>query len=125
MSLESDFYSALVGHSALTALVGQYIVPSHMAEESPAAYVVYNAITDEARYSLDGPEGLSKVRMQADCYAEDPDSAAAISRAVIAAVPTTGWPLHRTGHSNRDLGLEAGTGRYRRMVEFDLFHKPS
>ena len=123
MSLESDFYTVLnvVG---VTALVGDRIAPSHEADGVVAPYVVYQPIFAEGKYDLDGDTGASRVRMQVDCYATDADAAAAIALVVIAAVPETGWPLHRTGHSNQDLGFEGPETRlYRRLVEFSIHHR--
>lgn len=126
MSFESDLYSALGGNATLSNLVGGRIVPSHAGQGTAAPYVVYTPIFNDARYDLDGDTGVAKVRLQVDCYAEDPegaDQAAAIARAVIEALPETGWPLHRTAHSNQDLGLEAGTRLFRRLLEFSVFHR--
>lgn len=124
MSLETDFYAALAGAAGLVALVGDEIVPAHeSAGAQSRKYVVYTVVFDETRYDLDGPTNLRKVRMQVDCYAEDPDTAMAIADAVIAAVPYTGWPLHRTAHHEQDLGLEEGTRLFRRMLEFSIFHR--
>lgn len=124
MTIESDFYSALIAHAALTALVGDEIVPSHASAGVEAReYVVYTPVFGEPRYDLDGDTGLTKVRLQVDCYSETADGAAAIARAVVGAVPQTGWPLHRTGHTEQDLGLEPETRLFRRLLEFSIFHK--
>lgn len=122
MSFESDLYTVL-SVAAVTALVSDRIVPSHMSEGSLPPYIVYTPIFDDRRYDLDGETNLSKVRTQIDCYAEDPDTAASIAEAVIAAIPETGWPLHRTAHSEQDLGLEPDTRLFRRMLEFSIFHR--
>lgn len=123
MSFESDLYAELIGDSGLTALVGQQIVPSDASEGAVPPFVIYTPIYNEARYDLDGDTGVSRVRLQIDCYAATQDDAAAIALAVIAAIPESGWPLHRTGHVNQDLGLEVGTRLFRRMVEFSIFHR--
>lgn len=122
MTFETDFY-AVISVSAVSSLVGGRIVPSHQSEGSASPYVVYTPIFNETRYSLDGPLDGRKVRVQVDCYAEDPDEAMAIAAAVVAAVPVTGWPLHRTAHTEQDLGLEPDTRLYRRMLEFSIFHR--
>jgi hypothetical protein len=124
MSLESDFYSVLSSASGLTTLVSDRIVPSHAGDGTSAPYVVYTTIFGEAIYSLSGAGEMSRVRMQVDCYAEDPDTAMAIALAVIDAVPETG-ALCRAAHSNQDLGMETDTRLYRRMVEMSIFHRPS
>lgn len=123
MSFETDLYAALSGNAPLAALVSDRIGPSHAAEGVAPPYVVYTPIYNEARYDLEGATGVSKVRLQVDCYSEDVDQAAAIALAVIEAIPETGWPLHRTGHADQDLGLEPGTRFFRRLVEFSLFHR--
>lgn len=123
MSFESDLYSALMASAGLTALVSDRVEPSHASKGATPPYVVYTPIFNDERYDLDGPGGLAHVRLQVDCYAEDADAAAAIARAVIAAVPSTGWPLHKTAHSNQDLGLEAETRLYRRLVELSIVHR--
>lgn len=125
MSFESDFYAKLIAASGLTALVSEQIVPSDASQGASAPYVVYTPIFNDARYDLDGEGDMARVRVQVDCYAEKPDDAAAIALAVIAAIPQTGWPVHRAGHVNQDLGLEPGTRLYRRMVEMVVFHRTS
>ena len=122
MSFETDFYAA-ISVSAVASLVGGRISPSHQSEGSVPPYVVYTPIFNETRYDLDGPLNARKVRVQVDCYAEDPDSVMAIAAAVVAAVPVTGWPLHRTAHTEQDLGLEPDTRLFRRMLEFSIFHR--
>jgi len=123
VSFETDFYAALSGAAGLGALVSDRIVPSHMSEGSASPYVVYTPIFDDTRYDLEGATNLRKVRLQVDCYADDPDEAMAVADAVIAAIPVTGWPLHRTAHSEQDLGLEPDTRLFRRMLEFSIFHR--
>lgn len=125
MTLESDFYAVLAANSSLTAIVGDQIWPSHASDGATAPFVVYGPVFHEAIYALGGAGDLSRARMQVDCYAEDPDVAASIALAVIAALPESGRPIHRAGHTNQDLGLEEGTRLFRRMVEFSLFHRTS
>lgn len=122
MSLETDFYAA-ISVSAVSSLVGGRVTPSHMSEGALPPFVVYTPIFAEPRYDLEGQTTLTKGRIQVDCYAEDADTAMAIADAVIAAVPVTGWPLHRTGHTEQDLGMETDTRLFRRMLEFDIFHR--
>lgn len=122
MSFESDLYAELSGDAGLTALVSDRIYPSHASEGAEAPYVVYAPIFNEAIYALEGAGNMSKVRLQVDCYAEDPDEAASVARAVIAAIPESG-ALLRASHSNQDLGLEEGTRLFRRLLEFSIFHR--
>lgn len=121
MSFESDLYAELSGDVDLIALVSDRIYPSHAAEGTAFPFVVYTPIFNEAIYSLGGSGDMAKVRLQVDCYAENPDTAAEIARAVIAAIPESG-DLHRASHSNQDLGLEEDTRLFRRMIEFSIFH---
>lgn len=128
MSLESDLYAELSGDAGLTALVGVRIWPSVASEGTSTPYVVYAPIFHEGIYGLDGEAtNQSRARVQIDCYSEDPDEAAAIARAVIAAIPQSSSnganPIHRAAHSNQDLGLEPGTRLFRRMLEFSIFHR--
>lgn len=121
MTFEADFYAALAGAAGLTSLVGNKIAPSH--EQTPSApYVVYTPVFGENFYSLGGASTMERVRVQVDCYADDPDTAASIALAVIAAIPQSG-ALHRASHSNQDLGMEDGTRLYRRMVEMSVFRR--
>lgn len=121
---EIDFYEALMSDAALVALVGEEIYPVVALGKATPPYVVYGRIETGRRYSLDGFDTeLERIRAEVNVYAERPDDAAAVARAVIVAVPTSGWPLHRTGHSNQDLGLEPATKLYRRMVELSIFHR--
>lgn len=122
MSFETDFYAA-ISVPAVSALVSGRISPSHQSEASAPPYVVYTPIFNETRYALEGPLDGRKVRVQVDCYAEDPDTAMAIAASVVAAIPVTGWPLHRTAHTEQDLGLEPDTRLFRRMLEFSIFHR--
>jgi hypothetical protein len=124
VSFETDLYAELSSDAPLVALVGNEIVPSHASQGvSAREFVVYTPIFNEAKYDLDGDTGAARVRLQVDCYSETQDGAAEIARAVIAAIPETGWPLHRTGHSNQDLGLESETRLFRRLVEFSIHHR--
>jgi hypothetical protein len=129
VTFESDLYAALSGAAGLVALVGDEIVPSHESEGVTAGeFVVYTVVFDDTRYALTGPLDYRKVRVQVDCYASADldgaqDVAMAIADAVIAAIPTSGWPLHRTAHSEQDLGLETETRLFRRMLEFSIFHR--
>ena len=123
MSFESDLYSKLVAAAGLNAIVGSRISPSH--DEKPSSpYVVYTTVFGEAFYSLAGASTQTRTRVQIDCYAEDPDTAADIAREVISAIPESG-ALHRASHSNHDLGREVETSLYRRMVEMSIFHRSS
>jgi hypothetical protein len=125
MSLESDLYAELSGDAGLTTLVGESIYPSHVSEGTATPFVVYSTVFHEGIYHLDGDTDLTRARMQVDCYAEDPDTASSIALAVIAAIPETGRPIHRSAHSNRDLGLDPDTRLFRRMLEFSIFHRSS
>jgi hypothetical protein len=123
VTFEADLYAALSGAAGLSALVGNRIGPSH--EQTPTApYVVYTPIFGESFYTLSGASSMTRVRLQVDCYADHPDTSAAIAEAVIAAIPQSG-ALHRASHSNQDLGMEEDTRLFRRMVEFSLFHRSS
>lgn len=124
MSFESDLYAVLSGTAGLTALVSDRIVPSHAGDGTASPYVVYTLIFSDSFYSLGGASAMTRNRVQFDCYAEDQDSTMAIASALIAAVPETG-ALHRTSHSNQDLGMETDTRLYRRMVEMSIFHRSS
>jgi hypothetical protein len=122
MSLESDLYAQLSGSAGLTALVSDRIWPSYAADGTATPYVVYSPIFDGAIYFLEGTSDETRARVQIDCYAEDPDTAAAVALAVIAAIPQTG-DIHRAAHFNQDLGIEPGTRLYRRLLEFSIFHR--
>jgi hypothetical protein len=123
MTFESDLYAALSGAAGLTALVGNRISPSH--DQTPTApYVVFTPIYGESFYTLAGASTMTRVRLQVDCYADHPDTAASIAEAVIAAIPQSGF-LHRSSHSNQDFGMEEETRLFRRMVEFSVFHRSS
>jgi hypothetical protein len=123
MTFESDLYAALSGAAGLTALVGTRISPSH--EQTPTApYVVYTPIFGESFYTLAGASSMTRVRLQVDCYADHPDTSAAIAEAVISAIPQSG-ALHRASHSNQGLGMEEDTRLFRRLVEFSIFHRSS
>lgn len=123
---EIDFYGALTADANLIALVGEEIYPVVSIGAAVPPYVVYGRSGTDRRYSLDGFDTtLEKVLAEVLCCAETVDSAAALARALIEAVPTTGWPLHRTGHENQDLGLDPATRLYRRRVTLSIFHRTS
>lgn len=125
MTFESDLYSLLSSSSGLTNLVGDRIVPSHRIEGVGTPYLVYTVVQQTPFYYMESGAGnMSRVLLQVDGYAEDPDTAALIALAVVAAIPQTG-ALHRADHTNRDLGMEEDTRLFRRMVEFSLFHRTS
>lgn len=122
MSLESDLYNHLISDATLTGFVGDRIWPSHASEGSASPFIVYNAVFHEGIYSLEGRANMSRARLQVDCYANDPDTAAEIAEAVIEAIPESG-AIHRAAHSNQDLGIEVGTRLFRRLLEFSIFHR--
>lgn len=51
-------------------------------QAQPLPALVLNVISDTEGYTLDGPDGLSAIRVQADCYATTYGAAKALSRAV-------------------------------------------
>ena len=125
MTFETDLYALLSGSSGLTAVVGDRIVPSYASEGvSARSYVVYTPVSMEPIYSIAGAGNMTRVRLQVDCYAEDPDSCMAIATEVISAIPQTG-ALHRAAHSTQDFGLDESVRLFRRIVEFSIFHRSS
>jgi hypothetical protein len=121
VSFESDFYST-IAVAGVTTLVGTEIWPSHASEGASSPYITYTTVYDEPFYSIDGESNVTRVRVQVDCYSEDVDQAASISRAVINSIPESGT-LCRVRHTNQDMGLETETRLFRRMVEFTIFYR--
>jgi hypothetical protein len=124
MTFEADLYAELSSDAGVIAFVGTEIWPSHASEGARPPYIVYTPIASEAFYNLSDSSDMKRIRLQVDCYATDPDTAASIARAVITAIPVTGQ-LHRTSHNDQDLGMEEDTRLFRRMVELSIFHRSS
>jgi hypothetical protein len=83
--MEEEFRAALLsaaGVSALTGLVSWRSVPQGL----PPPFVVLYGISDVNGHTLEGPDGLSQSRVQADCYAITHGQAKALARAVRAAM---------------------------------------
>ena len=125
MTFESDLYAELSSDAGVAALVSDRIWPSHASDGTARPYIVYSPVFHGGIYALEGDADLSQVRLQVDCYADDPDTAASVALAVIAAIPETGRPICRSAHSNQDLGIEPGTRLFRRLLEFSIFHRSS
>lgn len=89
MTIESAIYSRLSGDAAVAALAGTRIYPVQAPPAAARPYVVYLLVAAARDRTFAGPSGLVDPRYQFDCYADDADTAAALARAVRAALD--GW----------------------------------
>jgi hypothetical protein len=125
MTFESELLALLQAQSSLTDLVADRVFPVHELGGTPPGrpYVAYLVVFAEPRNTLDGPGDISKVRLQVDCYADDFDTAAALGRALQAAIPSAGGTLHGLCINAGQDFFESDVRLYRRMLEFSLFHR--
>jgi len=68
--------------SVFSAVGGARIFPVVLAEGEKRPSLVYNTITETTDHHTQGPSGLVMVRMQLDAYAQLPDDADTLARAV-------------------------------------------
>jgi len=117
MSIDSDIYTLMSGHAALTALVGSgaacRVFPSVIAQGVAMPACAYALRTDGLGL-LTGTVGVYQTRVVVQCWAESIAAAKAVADAVTGAFATQYVPVaSRDGLFDAEIGLHAET------VEFD------
>ena len=117
MSIDSDVYTLMSGHAALTALLGSSanfrMFPSVIAQGVAMPAGAY-AIRSDTLPLLDGTVGFYQSRVIVQCWAESIATAKAVADAVTGAFATQAVPVaSRDGLFDAEIGLHAET------VEFD------
>jgi hypothetical protein len=85
--MEEAFLAILLGTSGVTALVpASRINWGAHPQGTGSPYIVLNVISDAQGLVMNGPDNLSRGRVQVDCYAPSYPAAKAIARAIIPAL---------------------------------------
>lgn len=125
MSFESDLYTRLSNDTGLTALVDTRIYPLVAPANTTRPYCCYMVVSQPHQYSHSGFSGLSQVRTQVSCYADNHGSAKSVADAVIAALES--WSDNNTIQCSMLLNeqdvFEKETGLYHVPVEFSVAYK--
>jgi hypothetical protein len=72
----------LLGDTAIQVIVSGRVFPMVLPQGERRASIVYNRISGDGDHTMDGATGLARPRYQIDCWAADPDQAAALSNLV-------------------------------------------
>ncbi len=83
-SAEKAVYKLLANCSQVTALVAERISPELGEPKSVMPYITYNLISEERDHVLDGVSGMSKARMQLNCWSDSYISTVELKNAVVA-----------------------------------------
>jgi hypothetical protein len=81
--MEDALTDLLLGHTALTTLVGAKITPSVRQQATGLPAVVLTRISGQRDYHMAGASGLTESRFQIDCYGKTWPQAKSVARAVI------------------------------------------
>ncbi|WP_444460070.1 DUF3168 domain-containing protein [Rhodobacter capsulatus] len=84
--MEESFRAALLASGAVTALAGERIDFGANPQDTACPRLVLWTIAETGGLLLSGPDGVSRGRVQVDCYAESYGAAKRLSRAVRAAL---------------------------------------
>lgn len=80
--MEEDLRALLLGRAAVTDFAGDRIVFGRLPQGSLMPGVRMTVISDVDEYYLDGPAGLTRSRVQVDCFAATYRAAKLLSRRV-------------------------------------------
>jgi hypothetical protein len=80
--MHAAFRTLLLGHGAVAAIAGDRVNWGSHPQGEARPYVVLASVSDTEAQTLDGPNGLSSTRVQADCYAMTHKGAVDLSLAV-------------------------------------------
>ena len=115
--IEEGLRSVLVTN---VTLVGGRVFPTIRAQGSPYPSVVYQLISDPARYALDGPTGLVEARFQINSYGLTYGAMKAVARQVRAALD--GFVGTMGGLPVSLVKYEGGSDRYDQDGDLDGVH---
>ncbi len=82
-SAEKAIYKLLANCSQVTALVAERISPELGESKDIMPYITYNLISEERDHVLDGVGGMSKARMQLNCWSGSYTSTVELKNAVV------------------------------------------
>ena len=123
------FESGLVTYlEAQVPLVEQRIYPAPLPQGATLPALTYFRVPGEVEYSHGGSSNLVYPRYQVDVWASTPASRAAVAAEVVAVLSgVKGAFGDKTAQASfaNDAGsdlYEADTQRYRRLLEFEIFH---
>lgn len=116
MDVEETLYNTL---STTPALSGMAIRPDVAMVSDTAPYIVYKLISGRRINSLAGDSGLANSHYQIDVYAKDPESRAALKKAVRVAV--LGNVSLGAVHIDEGADYEIDTKLFRSRQDFSIW----
>lgn len=130
MSVASDLRSFLLADATLTGLVGLRVHPAILPQSGPFPAITYQWTSGTRYQTSDGPVGLSRPRIQLDCWAETYLQAEAVFEALRRRLDgfvgvmggSPGTPVQGVFfESERDGPYEPEAKLYRRSADFFVF----
>lgn len=113
MSVESDFYSAMVGNGSVTALVATRIYPDVLPEECVYPAIVFSRARTDRIVSVSGNFFGADVDIAVGCWAKTRAVADAVAAAALAALPSDAWTT-----PGPDAAYDPETGLYATLLTF-------
>jgi hypothetical protein len=96
----------LLADEGIAAAVGERIFPLLLPQGERRASIVYTVISELSDPTMTGPSGLSRVRMQVDCWAPSADAADALGRAVEARLDGYQGPMTGEGSPAESVAVQ-------------------
>lgn len=126
--MEEDFKAILLASAPVVALVARRIDWGSRVQGEPLPAVVLTVISDNDRYLIDRPHGLSDARVQVDCHGDDYSDAKRLARAVREALGGYRGGIFRgVFHEGTRDGREGGANEadrpFRMTVDFTLTYQ--
>lgn len=125
MRITEAIRERLMGHAALSGLVGERIHALHLPQGPILPAVTYQRISTPRVYSQDGYSGLAHPRWQFDAWAESYDMAYDVAEALVSAVndmASDDLDIYAATVENQSDGYEPDTGLYRQSVDAIIYH---
>ena len=126
--MEETIRALLLADSGVSSLADRSVNLGSHPQGRPFPAAVLNVISDAEGFELDGPDGLSRARMQVDCYAATYGVAKQFSRAVRSAL--NGYAsgaiqgvFHAGTRDSRDGGTNEVERLFRVSLDFNITYK--
>lgn len=121
--MEEAIRTLLLADSGVSSRASDRVNFGTHPQGQPFPAIVLNTISDAEEYTLDGPNGLSQGRVQADCYGDSYRSAKELSRAVRSLL--SGYQsgafqgvFHVSSRDSREGGTNEADRPYRVSMDF-------
>jgi methylaspartate ammonia-lyase len=124
MNLNAALYSYLSNSAEISGFVGDRIFPLLAENKTRAPYLVYKTVSNLTDYTLDGPAGAGRKRIQISVFSEDFEEADEIARAVegvIDAWPEANGEIMAASKINQAEMYEAETKLKHIALDFEVY----